>query len=56
MNECQHIRSDNRTENLHMFPGKSEHNASHKSYSDLMGSLLEDGIVTFNTETGRYER
>jgi len=43
-------------ENLHLFKNKSEHNKAHRSFANLLKSLIEDGTVRFNAETGRYER
>lgn len=50
------VRDDNTPENLHLFKNKSEHNKAHRSFARLLKSLIEDGTVRFNPETGRYER
>ncbi len=50
------IRADNARENLYVCRDKSHHNDVHNSYDALLVGLLNDGIVRFNRETGRYER
>lgn len=47
------IDTDNRIENLYVC-SKSQHSAAHNSVMDCIPFLLENNIIKFDTETGRY--
>lgn len=49
------VKDDNRIENLWLCDSQS-HNKSHPSLYPLVKQLLDDGIITFNRESGKYER
>ena len=48
-------RSDNRLENLWLCD-TSTHGNAHTSLFPLVKQLMDDGIITFNKESGKYER
>lgn len=48
--------ADNAEENLHVYPGKAEHNEGHRSINDLVADLLNDGVIYFDRPTGTYKR
>lgn len=50
------VRAANDADNLYLCRDRSHHNEVHNSYDALLVGLMEDGIVRFNRETGRYER
>lgn len=49
------VKTDNRPENLHVCT-ESEHAKAHGSFAALLPSLIADGSVVFDRETGRYRR
>lgn len=49
------MKTDNRLENLHVCY-QVEHARAHGSFSALLPSLVADGTVVFDRETGRYRR
>lgn len=49
------IRDDNRPENL-VILSAGAHSSAHHSLNDLVSGLMDDGLITFNRDTGRYER
>lgn len=49
------VKVDNRPENLHVC-SRSEHSLAHASFGALLPSLIADGIVIFDRDTGRYSR
>jgi hypothetical protein len=48
-------KGNNEIDNLHVFPGRSEHRKAHYSIELLIPSLLQRGIVRFNRSLGVYE-
>jgi hypothetical protein len=50
------VRSDNRIANLYLCRSHSHHNDVERSLTQVFRELLDEGLVRFNAERGRYEK
>jgi len=50
------IKDDNGIENLHLFPDTKTHIAAERSCADVVREFLHSGQVSFNRESGIYQR
>lgn len=49
------IHEDNRPENLHLCPTRSDHNRAHASINRLIKPLLDNGFIIFDESKGIYK-
>ena len=48
-------KTDNRIENLYLYPNVSSHLVGHVSFQGIVPELMERNIIKFNPGTGKYE-